>query len=117
MISEEKKQIKTIDDVLQRYPRLTAHLISESLGYFTPRSAANAIQAYIQNRAFACEWYVHMARAMNDEKLLEVGKNTLADTFRNRHYHFGSMRNYDYALALVNRSRNGGQDPIGASWF
>jgi hypothetical protein len=30
-------------DVLQRLPCLVAHLIVESLGYFTPEAAANAI--------------------------------------------------------------------------
>lgn len=29
--------------IMKKYPRIVAHLITESLGYFTPKSAANAI--------------------------------------------------------------------------
>jgi hypothetical protein len=46
-------------DVCARYPRIVSHLIAESLGYFTPESAANAIQHYQVGRAFYCEMYDH----------------------------------------------------------
>jgi len=37
------KKSRTQAEVLHRLPYLVAHLIAESLGYFTPQSAANAI--------------------------------------------------------------------------
>ena len=43
------KKIRNQSDVIQRLPCLVAHLICESLGYFTPQSAANAI-AYLPQR-------------------------------------------------------------------
>lgn len=36
-------KVLTQDEVLRRWPRVVGHLIAESLGYFTPRAAANAI--------------------------------------------------------------------------
>jgi hypothetical protein len=117
MTSVKKQQPKTIEEVLQQYPRLTAHLISESLGYFTPRSAAQAILAYVQNRAYACEWYVHCAQSWSDEKLMETNRRALELSFKYRHHHSGAMRNIEYARKLVDRVRDGGKDPAGASWF
>jgi hypothetical protein len=31
------------EDAIRRWPRIVAHLIAESLGYFTPEGAANAL--------------------------------------------------------------------------
>jgi hypothetical protein len=61
----------TTEDVLRRYPRLVAHLICESLGYFSPDAPANAIVHGKRGERFACEWYVHMAGA--DRSLVEIG--------------------------------------------
>ena len=52
-------------DVLQRLPCLVAHLIAESLGYFTPEAAANAIAYYTKGEAFFCEWYYDWASKRN----------------------------------------------------
>lgn len=41
---------RIIDEVLDRYPILVAHMICESLGYFTPNAAANALLAHIEGR-------------------------------------------------------------------
>lgn len=108
---------KDADEVLRRYPRLVGHLISESLGYFTPKSAAMAILRYRQNVSFACEWYIHMARSWDDQKLIEVGRNTLNATYHNRKYHTGCMSNYLRAKALVDLAITKGIEPEGASWF
>ena len=89
----------TSEQVLKKYPRLTAHLICESLGYFTPQSAANAIQAHIQERGFACEWYIHLSG--EGRTLKEAGANTLARAFHNRHNHQGYMAHYPRARAMV----------------
>ena len=110
-------QPATKQDVLQRYPRLTGHLICESLGYFTPGAAANAIRDHIEKRACCCEWYVHMARGYNEEQVLKVGADTLKRAFKHRHHHSGYMAEYRQARALVHHVRGGGEGPIFASWF
>ena len=104
-------------EVLQRYPRLTGHLICESLGYFTPGAAANAIKAYIEKRPCYCEWYTHMAGGYSDEKVLQVGIDTLKRTFRNRHHHRGYMAEYAQAKMIVDHVLAGGKEPEFASWF
>jgi len=107
----------TIQEVLERYPRLTAHLICESLGYFTPEAAANAIMHHRRKESFACEWYIHMAQGFNTQRLIEVGRKTIERAFRSRHHHQGFMAHYPQARALVEHVRGGGQGPLFASWF
>ena len=46
-------KIRNQADVLHRLPCLVAHLIAESLGYFTPEAAANAIAYYTKGEAFS----------------------------------------------------------------
>ncbi len=48
MLKLAAKEHLTRDDTMQRYPRLVGHMICESLGYFTPESAANALASYIK---------------------------------------------------------------------
>jgi len=105
------------EEVLNRYPRLVGHLIAESLGYFTPRSAANAIFMHIKGHPFCCEWYVHCAQGYDDAKLLDVGKKALMLAFRNRRYHTGYMASYRHAKAITDSVKSGGPDPVFASWF
>lgn len=107
----------TTEEVLHRWPRLVSQLICESLGYFTPRAAANAILEYKRGHAFYCEWYVHMAGGYNREKVLEVGREVIKQAIRTRKYHRGYMADYPTARALVEQVRRGGPDPLFASWF
>lgn len=93
----------TAEEILERYPRLTAHLVCESLGYFTPRSAALAIQAHRAERGCACEWYIQMSG--RGRTLLEVGANTLDRAFRHRRHHRGYMAHYPQARELVELER------------
>lgn len=105
-------------EVIVKYPRLVAHLMCESLGYFCPLSAANAIAAYINNETFACEWYVHMAGGSR-EALLEVNKRTIKRAFENRHRHKGYMADMNYARQLVWREleNEGISHGMFAGWF
>src|SRR3990170_7896822 len=64
-------------EVLRRYPRLVAHMICVSLGYFTPAAAAGALLDYIQGETHACEYYCHMAQGWDREKLLKVGRDVV----------------------------------------
>ena len=107
----------TIKEVLDRYPCLVGHMICESLGYFTPESAANALLFYIRGEPFSCEWYTHMARGWDEKKLLEVGRQVVERAYRGRHHHYGYMAHYPQAKALVEHVRAGGQGPVFASWF
>ena len=90
----------TQEACLRKYPRLVAHLICCSLGYFTPQSAANAISFYKNGKAFFCEWYSHMTKYAKDnltgdyfdEKICRrVGRETLNLAFIGRHHHHGYM--------------------------
>jgi hypothetical protein len=104
-------------NVMRRYPRLTAHLICESLGYDTPHSAARSILDYIEKKPNFCEWYVHMAGGFNEEKLLKVGAETIKKSFQRRHFHYGFMAHYPQAKVLVDDVLAGGDGPTFASWF
>lgn len=108
--------VTTRDQILRRYPRLVSHLICESLGYFTPEGAAGAILAIVQNRACACEWYLHMA-GVGGRSLEDVGRDTLRRAIGSRHHHRGFMAEYARARALVEQLVKSGESPLFASWF
>lgn len=127
------------DEVLRRYPALVAHLICESLGYFTPVAAANALLDYIQGGSNYCEWYDSMAegrfkraaesarykglawqrptREEYDAELIKVGKDVLLSAIRNRRGHAGYMAEYQHARRLVDAVNAGKPGPTFASWF
>lgn len=107
---------QTTEEVLRRYPRLVAHMVCDSLGYFTPAAAANALRAYMQKQPCYCEWYVHMAGGFNEQKVLEVGRKVVERAFRSRHHHYGYMAHYPQARQLVQEELQG-HGPIFASWF
>ena len=120
------KRIKELESApmrtMQRFPRLTAHLICESLGYFTPKAAANAITKHRENEAFFCEWYSHQAvcrkeNAFDREAVLEIGRDTIRNAFRNRHHHQGYMSEYKQAKQLVDRALQDNIHPELTSWF
>jgi hypothetical protein len=112
------------DEILARFPRLIAHMICESLGYFTPGAAASALADYREGRPNHCEWYTHMAslalahRPGRDfrEALLEIGRDVVRSAIRNRRFHRGFMADYAQARAVVARALQG-RHPVFASWF
>lgn len=121
------KKVRTQAEVLQRLPCLVAHLIAESLGYFTPQSAANAIAYCTKGEAFFCEWYYDWAskRFANGntkcadvrDTVREVGELALHNASQRRSRHRGPMAEFKRALALVCHVRQGGEGPVFASWF
>lgn len=121
------RKVRNQHDVLRRLPCLTAHLIAESLGYFTPESAANAIVHITKDEAFFCEWYYDWAskRFANGnstggdlrDTVREVGQLALQNAVKRRHHHRGPMAEFKRALALVLHVRQGGEGPLFASWF
>lgn len=111
-------------EVIIKYPRLIAHLICESLGYFSPNAAANAIVNYARNTPFACEWYSHMCHCrtkdyFNDAELLKIGKEVLRQSFQHRKYHKGYMSEYNRAIAIIKHEleNKGSTSEMLASWF
>ena len=106
----------TQEDVLKRYPRITAHLICESLGYLTPKLAANWIIAVKEGLPCWCEWSVHMAQGFDEKTVLKVCRETLIHAIRHRHCHKGYMADYAYAREIV-KAANKNIHPIFASWF
>ena len=114
-------------EVLQRLPCLTAHLIAESLGYFTPEGAANAVAYYTKGEAFFCEWYYDWASkrfargntqcADVRDTVREVGELAIKNAVSRRSHHRGPMAEFKRALALVLHVRQGGEGPTFAAWF
>jgi len=109
---------------LQRYRSLVGHLICESLGYFTPKSALRALQAHQQEKPFACEWYSHMAMcqgkgAFHEDTLVQINRETIDRCFQRRQHHSNYMSEYEHAKALVKHeiTEEGSTQGMLASWF
>ena len=123
---ERRSPPKDAKETMTRYPLLTAHLVCESLGYFSPTAAANAILDHVRGQGSACEWYLHMAAPPTPNhfgaarpprlSLKEVNRRTISSAFRRRHTHRGPMAEYAQARALVNRELAGGRPAIFQSW-
>ena len=97
------------DEVMRRYPRLTAHIIAESLGYATPTCAARILKDARDGQKNYCEW---IYSCYSSDPLPAV-----RNAIRNRHYHEGFMAEYKLALALVRKAIDTGDEPLFASWF
>lgn len=108
--------------VLQRYPRLIAHMICESLGYFTVMSAAHALCAHIDKRPAFNEWYLDMASKRGDasnEALTALTTEVVKWAFEGRHRHNGYMASYKQALQQVaaELKKEGATAGMFAAWF
>ena len=98
------------EEFLKRYPQITAHIISESLGYATPSSAAQIGLDGMNGRENWCEW---IYSSYNRD-----ARRALRDAIRNRHNHRGYMAEYGVAKALVDKVNAGASDTEWlASWF
>jgi len=105
-----RKRPSTPREFMKRYPRITAHIISESLGYATPTTAAIIGLDGMYKRKNYCEW---IASCYNGDAC-----RALQDAIRNRHHHEGYMAWYSTrALPLVRRAIEKEEEPILASWF
>lgn len=112
------------EQALQRWPRLVAHMICESLGYFTVQSAANALAHHKAGKSYACEWYSYQCHCrgkgfFDEETLLQVGRDVVLGAIRRRSYHQGYMAEYQQAIALVRAElkQRGFTSGMLASWF
>jgi len=94
---------------MAKYPRITAHIIAESLGYATPSKAALILKDAREGKENWCEW-IYTCYDRNPNRAVQ-------DAIRNRHTHHGYMAEYKLALALVKKAIETGKEPIFASWF
>lgn len=108
----------TPQEAIQRWPRVVAHLICQSLGYFCPRSAAAAVAAAVNGEAFYCEWYGSVCDKAG-KTYAEVTKRMLAVAIQHRRYHKGYMADFETALGLVlvEREHVGATAGMLAAWF
>ena len=104
-----RKRPKTQDEFMNRYPRLTAHIIAESLGYATPTGAALIGLDGLHGRENYCEW-VDACYGGN-------ARECLKRAIQNRHFHRGYMAEYGLARKLVDIYLAAGEQPMFASWF
>ena len=109
-----RERAQSSREVMDRYPILVSHLICASLGYFTPKAAANAIVTHIRGQDFYCEWYADMANRGKD--IQDVGRDTLKRAFQSRRFHKGYMAEYQTARLMVEAERQGETDFKFMSW-
>jgi len=106
---EKGEREYSVREIMQRYPRITAHIIAESLGYATPTCAARILKDAKEGKENWCEWILSCYRC--------DPRPAVQNAIRNRHTHEGFMSEYKLALALVKRVLETGDEPIFASWF
>jgi hypothetical protein len=99
----------TAGQIIKKYPRITAHIICESLGYATPLYAALVLKDAKEGKENWCEW-IYSCYNRDPRKAVQ-------DAIKHRHTHEGFMSDYKSALALVKHSIETGDEPLFASWF
>jgi len=52
----DKNEELSTREIMKRYPRITAHIIAESLGYATPTCAARILKDAREGNENYCEW-------------------------------------------------------------
>ena len=105
----ERRKLESLHDYLQRYPRICAHIIAESLGYATPGCAARILKDAAEGNENWCEW---IYSCYHCDPIPAVQR-----AIEHRHTHRGYMASYQQALQIVRRSLDTGEDPLLASWF
>ena len=106
---ERRRKLETARDYLERYPRICAHVIAESLGYAVPLVAATILKDAHNNNENWCEW---IDACYNKNPRIAV-----QNAIKNRHRHEGYMASYDLALKIVRHQIDTGESPLLASWF
>lgn len=109
MIDTPRQKPETLHDFMKQYPRITAHIICESLGYATPSCAARILKDAKEGRPNYTEWVWSSYRG--------DPAPVVHHSIRNRYAHHGYMAEYRLAMALVERAARTGDEPVFASWF
>lgn len=102
-------------DIIKKYPNIISHMIEESLGYFTPVSAAIAFAKAMSSEPYYCEWYTHCAGGYDKDRVTKVTREKFDFAISSRKYHYKSST-YKKAKHVVKEAING-YDPVFASWF
>lgn len=105
----KKRKELSVPETMKKYPCITAHIISESLGYATPSCAARILKDTREGRENYCEW-IYSCYDRNPFR-------AVWDSIKNRHYHEGFMSEYKLAKKLVDRAIETGDEPLLGSWF
>ncbi|SNS23330.1 hypothetical protein SAMN05446037_1006140 [Anaerovirgula multivorans] len=99
------------EDILKKYPRIVSHLIAESLGYFTPKSATIAIIKAKENEPYFCELYTDCARRYGEmydrDNVRRVTREILSQAIKSRHHHTFMMASYKDARLIVDEATKG----------
>ncbi len=111
--------------LLERNPYLVAHIICESLGYFSVNAAVYALECYMEDKACFCEWYYacapHKTGRTREEDMIEFGKSVVLNSMdvRRRAGHSGYMASFEQAFSLVlaELKYRGCTSQMLASWF
>ena len=103
------QELKTPEDYLRSYPRISAHIIAESLGYAVPLLAARILKDAKEGQENCCEW-IHACHNKDPRPAVQ-------GAIKNRHSHKGYMASYDLALRIVRHQLDAGESPLLASWF
>jgi len=106
---DKEIEVLSTGETMKRYPRITAHIIAESLGYATPTCAARILKDAREGRKNYCEW-IYSCYTENPVRAVQ-------DSIKRRHYHKGFMSNYKLAYALVRKAIETGEEPLFGSWF
>src|SRR2546422_6511532 len=96
-------------DYLRRYPRICAHIIAESLGYATPRTAATILRDAVDGKPNYCEWILSCYGG--------DAHRAVEQAIRHRRHHEGYMASYRQALTIIRHELDTGEGPLFASWF
>ena len=104
-----ENETESVQEIMKRYPRVTAHVICHSLGYATPSCAASIVRDAKYRQENWCEWIY----SCYDRDPLPAVRRAI----RGRHHHKGFMSEYKLAKALVDRAIETGEEPMLASWF
>lgn len=94
---------------MKRYPRITTHIIAESLGYATLICAARILKDAMEGRKNYCEW-IHSCYG-------DDPRPAVKNAIKRRHYYKGFMADYKLAYALVKKAIEKGEEPLLGSWF
>lgn len=108
--------------MLARYPRLVACMIDESLGYFTPHAAVNAIVAHKTKEYWSYEWYMDIDARRHDNKIrwndpdynsriMAINHDVISEAFKKRKYYLNSR-----AKSVV-KANLGENESVLAAWF
>jgi hypothetical protein len=104
------------EEALRRWPRIAAHLIAESIGYFSPEGSANALLLFKRDQDNYCEWFLHMAY-LGRKPIRQVAVETIRRAIRGRSFHRGYMASYKLALKIIRERIATGVGPVFGSWF